>query len=274
MIRSRLLAAAALLSLAAGTAHAQPRGATPMTPVSPQAPASPTAPPSPTPTTPAPGAGQATTGTPADAEPGPAATIPRASAAGSGVTDPAGGSASAYTPLTAGADIGATLKAAPQFSTLSKVAEATGLAPVLARPGLTVFAPTDAAFAASGADVSEAGLKDAANLQKLQGVLTYHVVNAVIPDFAGRAASVTAANNQKVYLDATTAGTVKVNDATALQPAVSVGSSTIYPIDKVITPGFTPPTPPPEAEAAPAPEAAPAKSTSTKTTTRTTRKKR
>lgn len=269
MIRSRLLAAAALLSLAAGAAQAQPRGASPMTPVSPQAPASPTAPPSPTPAAPATAAGQPTTGTPADAAAGPSATVPAAPATA------AAPSAGPYTPITAGADLASTLSGSPQFSTLVKVATATGLAPVLARPGLTVFAPTDAAFAASGADVSETGLKDAANLQKLQGVLTYHVVNATIPDFAGRAASVTAANNQKVYLDATTAGTVKVNDATALQPAVKVGASTIYPIDKVIAPGFTPPTPPPEEAAPAATEATSSKAAATKsTTTRTTRKKR
>ncbi len=249
MIRSRLLAAAALATLAAGAASAQtpagsPRAATPMTPVSPQSPASPIAPPSPTPTTPT--SGQPTTGTPSDAAP--AAATP---------------STGPYRPITAGADVASTLKASGQFTTLLKLADATSLTQVLGAPGLTVFAPTDAAFAASGVDTSDAALKDTAALQKLQGALTYHVVNAKIPPFKGRQASVTTAAQQKLYLDGT-GDAVKVNDATALQPAVTVGSSTIYVIDKVVAPGFTPPTPPaaePEAAPAAAEKAAPAKAT-------------
>ena len=255
MTRLRLLAASALAVAVAAGAAAQaqtPRAATPMTPVSPQSPASPTAPPTPTPTAPTTAAGQPTTGTATDAAPGPAPS-----------TGP-------YQPITAGSDVASTLKASGQFTTLLKLADATSLTQVLGSPGLTVFAPTDAAFAASGIDTSDTALKDQAALQKIQGALTYHVVNAKIPPFKGRQASVTAANGQKLYLDGT-GDAVKVNDATAQQPAVTVGSSTIYVIDKVVSPGFTPPTPP-----AAEPEAAPAaaeKATTTRKTT-TTRKKR
>ena len=276
MIRSRLVAAAALVTLAAGAAQAQPRGATPMTPVSPQAPASPTAPPSPTPTTPAPGAGQATTGTPRDAAPGPGATVAPAPATpppGASVsTTPAGATTppSAFTPVPAGADLASTLKGSGQFTTLLKAVDATGLTPVLATPGLTVFAPTDAAFAALPAGRLDELMKQE-NLPQLQKLLTYHVVNAKIPDFKGRTASVTSASGQKLYLDAT-GEAVKVNDATALQAELNAGTSHIYVIDKVVMPDFTPPTPPPEA-AAPA-EAGPAKATTKATTTKTTRKKR
>ena len=252
MTRSRLLAAAALATLVAGAAQAQtPPAATPMTPVSPQSPAAPNAP--------------ATPGAPASSTP---ATPPADASAA--VNPPSGAAFTAITPAP-GADLPTVLTASGQFTTLLKAADATGLTAVLKTPGITVFAPTDAAFAALPAGQLDTLMKQE-NLPQLQKLLTYHVVNAKIPAFKGRVATVTTASTQKVTLDGSGAGT-KVNDATALQPAVSTaGGATIYVIDKVLSPDYTPPPAPAVAAeasaAAPAATAATTKSTAAKSTTR------
>ena len=62
----------------------------------------------------------------------------------------------------------------PGFSTLTAAATCTGLVPVLNGPGhLTVFAPTDAAFAKLG--LNKANVCSALPRQTLTAVLPYHV---------------------------------------------------------------------------------------------------
>ena len=64
------------------------------------------------------------------------------------------------------------------FSTLIAAVEAAGLQDVLSGDGpFTVFAPTDAAFAALPAGTVESLLKPE-NLDQLKAILTYHVVPA------------------------------------------------------------------------------------------------
>ena len=260
MIRSRLLVAAAALSLTAGGALAQtpaasspsrsaakpaaaPRGVTPMTPMASQSPGSPTAPPTPTPSAAATAPGQPVTGTRSDAAPGPGATVSATPAAGATGATGAGGATTAgaaapagpYQPVTAGSDIASTLKSSGQFTTLLKAVDATGLTPVLGTPGLTVFAPTDAAFAALPPGTLDDLMKQE-NLAKLQKLLTYHVINAKVPPIKGHAATpLTTASGQQVTVDGT-GEEVKINDATTLQPALAAGSQTIFVIDKVLTP--------------------------------------
>ena len=68
--------------------------------------------------------------------------------------------------------------AAGNFSTLIAAVEAAGLQDVLSGDGpFTVFAPTDAAFAALPAGTVESLLKPE-NLDQLKAILTYHVVPA------------------------------------------------------------------------------------------------
>ena len=255
MIRSRLLAAAALSLMTAGAAAAQPAppassaprnpgAVTPMTPMAGQVPSAPTAPP-------ATGSqsGATVSGTATDAEPVKAF--------------------SAISPA-AGADTPAVLAASGQFTTFLKAADATGLTPVLKTQGLTVFAPTDAAFAALPAGTLDNLMKQE-NLPQLQKLLTYHLVNAKIPPIKGHAATpVTTAAGPKVTLDGM-GDQVKINDATALQSQVATSTGLLYPIDKVLSPDYVPP-PAPPAEAAAATEEKAATTTTKKTTT--TRKKR
>ena len=140
----------------------------------------------------------------------------------------------------------ATLKASGQFTLLLKAVDATGLTPVLSSPGpLTVFAPTDAAFAAvMPADQLDAAAKDQAKLAQLQALLTYHVVNAKLPPIKGHAQTAlqSVATGKKVTVDGL-ADPVTVNDAKVLQGEVQTSNGVIYVIDKVLSPDYTPPPP-------------------------------
>ena len=74
-------------------------------------------------------------------------------------------------------DIVDTAVAAGDFKTLAAAVTAAGLAETLKGPGpFTVFAPTDAAFAALPAGTVEKLLKPE-NKDQLTAVLTYHVVS-------------------------------------------------------------------------------------------------
>ncbi|MBK8025414.1 MAG: fasciclin domain-containing protein [Chloroflexi bacterium] len=67
-----------------------------------------------------------------------------------------------------------------RFDTLVAAVTAAGLAETLAGPGpFTVFAPTDAAFAALGSDTIDALLADPTGA--LQQILLYHVVAGEVP---------------------------------------------------------------------------------------------
>jgi uncharacterized surface protein with fasciclin (FAS1) repeats len=95
------------------------------------------------------------------------------SSSSSSTTAPAATSSSAAAPM-GGSDIVQTAVAAGEFKTLVSLVKQAGLAGALSAPGqLTVFAPTDAAFA----KVPNATLTELAhNTAKLKQVLLYHVV--------------------------------------------------------------------------------------------------
>lgn len=172
-----------------------------------------------------------------------------------------------------GQDIVAVLTASGQFTTLLKALTATGLTPVLKNPGLTVFAPTDAAFAALPPGQLD-GMMKQETLPTLQKALAYHVVNTKITAAAakGHQTKVATVAGPEIWVDGT-GDTLKVNDATVLQADVAASNGTIFVIDKVVTPGFTPPTPP-ATEVAPTTTDTTATTTATKKTTTTTRKKK
>ena len=95
------------------------------------------------------------------------------SSSSSSTTAPAATSSSAAAPM-GGSNIVQTAVAAGEFKTLVSLVKQAGLAGALSAPGqLTVFAPTDAAFA----NVPKATLTELAhNTAKLKQVLLYHVV--------------------------------------------------------------------------------------------------
>ncbi len=136
-------------------------------------------------------------------------------------------------------DIVANLKASGQFTTLLKALDGSGLTPLLQDKAhsFTLFAPTDAAFAALPPGTLDTLLKPA-NAAQLQQLIAYHVVATKLAadQVAGHAATpVPSAINKPITVDGTGAA-IKVNDATVIQAAAPASNGVIYVIDKVLTP--------------------------------------
>jgi uncharacterized surface protein with fasciclin (FAS1) repeats len=122
------------------------------------------------------------------------------------------------------------------FSTLVAAVTAADLAGVLAGSGpFTVFAPTNAAFAALPAGTVEDLLKPE-NKEKLVAVLTYHVVPGKIMsgDIAGKTAMVKTVQGGKLSVDATKG--VKVDNAKVISADVAASNGVIHVIDTVVLP--------------------------------------
>jgi uncharacterized surface protein with fasciclin (FAS1) repeats len=178
----------------------------------------------------------------------PAAAAPATPAAGARVT-PSG-------------DIVATLTASGQFTTLLKALDTVNLTSLLKGPGpLTLFAPTDSAFAALPAGDLDKLMADKAGLQRL---LAYHIVNAKLDStkVVGVKGPIPTAAGTPVHIDGS-ASPPKANDAVIAQTDVVVSNGVIYPVDHVLMPNFTA-----TAEAAPEPEATPAAKPAGKAATR------
>jgi len=134
------------------------------------------------------------------------------------------------------ADIVDTAVAAGSFNTLVAAVKAAGLVDALKGPGpLTVFAPTDAAFAALPAGTLDDLLKPE-NKEKLKGILLYHVVSGKVmsTDLKG---TVTPATLQgaKLTIVAGASG-VTVNGATVSKADIGASNGVIHVIDAVVLP--------------------------------------
>lgn len=120
------------------------------------------------------------------------------------------------------------------FKTLLAAVEAAGLTATLKGPGpFTVFAPTDAAFAALPAGTVDGLLKDPA---KLKDILLYHVVSGQV--LAADAAKLTEAKTvQGASLPiVASGGTVTVGGAKVVTADVKASNGVIHVIDKVLLP--------------------------------------
>ena len=127
-----------------------------------------------------------------------------------------------------------TAVAAGQFKTLVKLVKRAGLAGALSgKTQLTVFAPTDAAFAKVPQSTLDALL---ANRAKLRTVLLYHVVQGRVP-----AAKVTTMASARTLAKQSVSfmvkdGVVFVNDARVVKANVGARNGIIHVIDKVLIP--------------------------------------
>ena len=231
MLRAKLLAATAVVSLMAAPAFAQDMTA-------------------PATTTPAPATmPQTDPATPAM----PQTPAPTAEAAATTTT-----TAEATTPM-AGETVVDKLKASGQFTTLLAALDAAQLTDTLAsRPAISIFAPTDAAFAAVP-EAERTRLMDPANAAELRQLLLYHVIVAdVTPDqIMGKKGGVETAAESQVLLDGT-GSAIKADGATVVSAELDASNGAIFPIDKVLNPANSMAAMGDEEAAAPAQAAAPA----------------
>lgn len=133
-------------------------------------------------------------------------------------------------------DIVDTAIAAGQFETLVAAVQAAGLVETLKSAGpFTVFAPTDAAFAALPAGTVENLLKPE-NKDQLIAVLTYHVIPGAVMsgDIAGKKLMVATVQGSEVSIDATMG--VKIDNATVVTADIETSNGVIHVIDQVILP--------------------------------------
>lgn len=136
----------------------------------------------------------------------------------------------------AASDIVDVVKADAQFSTFVRAVEAAGIGAQLeGDQKMTVFAPTNAAFAALPAGALEDLLKPE-NRAKLVALLNYHVVpaEALSQQLAGRTVRAASVSGQPLTIDGR-AG-VKVNDATVVKADLRASNGVVHGVDKVLTP--------------------------------------
>ncbi|MDP1619064.1 fasciclin domain-containing protein [Phenylobacterium sp.] len=165
----------------------------------------------------------------------------------------AGAAARASTQVAPAGDIVETVQASGQFTTLVKALEATNLVGLLKdNSNLTVFAPTDAAFAALPADELDRLMAEE-NRAELQKLLTYHVVNAVLDGskIEGAKGPVPTVAGENVEVDGSS-DTWMVGQARVTQADIMADNGVVHVVDKVLTPGAVPAaaaTPPADAAA-------------------------
>ncbi len=145
-------------------------------------------------------------------------------------------------PLTAGSygkkqDIVDTAVAAGSFNTLVAAVQAADLVDALKADGpLTVFAPTDEAFARLPEGTVDNLLKPE-NKDQLIAILTYHVVPGKLTASDVTSSSGTASLQGEEITFKVEDGKVFVNNAEVVQADISASNGVIHVIDHVILPG-------------------------------------
>jgi uncharacterized surface protein with fasciclin (FAS1) repeats len=141
--------------------------------------------------------------------------------------------------LPANKNIVQTAQAAPDFSILVEAVVAADLVNALSAPGpLTVFAPTNAAFANLLAELGITKEQLLANRTLLTQVLTYHVVNGrLLKADVPVGQPVTTAQGQTFTVDSSLAITDQLSRrASVLATDVLASNGVIHVVDKVILP--------------------------------------
>jgi uncharacterized surface protein with fasciclin (FAS1) repeats len=167
-----------------------------------------------------------------------AQTTDAAPAASASAAAPMAGLAMPASPnLAPAGDMMATLKANPHFSILVKALAAANLDGVLAStPDITLFAPTDEAFAALP-PATVAALMKTDNAPILQKILVYHLIHLDLDSskIKGAKGPVTTVEGQPVQIDGSGAMPM-VNDAMIIQMDVKPTNGYIQVINKVLLP--------------------------------------
>jgi uncharacterized surface protein with fasciclin (FAS1) repeats len=137
------------------------------------------------------------------------------------------------------ADVVATAAAAGGFTTLLAAAKAAGLADTLAtKQGITLFAPTDEAFAKLPKG-TVANLLKPENKEKLQAILLYHVLpsevnSGQVPTRLTAVATLDGAEEVRVRRRG---NSVTVNKSHVIKADIASDNGIIHVIDRVLIPG-------------------------------------
>ncbi|MCF2150779.1 fasciclin domain-containing protein [Desmonostoc muscorum LEGE 12446] len=122
------------------------------------------------------------------------------------------------------------------FTTLTKALKAAGLTEALqGTDNLTIFAPTDAAFAKLPADAVRDLLKPE-NKEVLLKLLTYHVVPGKVLSTDLKSGEVKSLEGGAINVKVDPANGVTVNDAKVTQADITASNGVIHAIDNVILP--------------------------------------
>ncbi|MDZ7995536.1 MAG: fasciclin domain-containing protein [Nostoc sp. EfeVER01] len=122
------------------------------------------------------------------------------------------------------------------FTTLTKALKAAGLTGALqGKDNLTIFAPTDAAFAKLPADALQELLKPD-NKEVLLKILTYHVVAGKVLSTDLKSGEVKSLEGGVINVKVDPATGVTVNDAKVTQADITGSNGVIHAIDQVILP--------------------------------------
>ncbi|MEG3922731.1 fasciclin domain-containing protein [Microcoleus sp. POL10_C6] len=138
-------------------------------------------------------------------------------------------------PTSAAKDIVAIASGDPQFKTLTKALGAADLVATLQRKGpFTVFAPTDAAFAALPEGTVENLLKPE-NKAQLTKILAYHVVPGSVVSTSLKSGDVKTVEGSSLKVAVST-GKVTVGGANVVKADIKASNGVIHVIDKVLMP--------------------------------------
>lgn len=119
----------------------------------------------------------------------------------------------------------------PTFDVLSKALARTKLASTVSRNRLTVFAPTDDAFAALGITT-----KNVTEIDNLVDILLYHVVEGTVYSTELSNGYVPTLNGAAVNVNLDMAPMVYINDAMVTMADIKARNGVIHVIDKILFP--------------------------------------
>jgi len=138
-------------------------------------------------------------------------------------------------PTASGKDIVAIASGDAQFKTLTKALGSAGLVTTLQGKGpFTVFAPTDAAFAALPKGTVDNLLKPE-NKAQLTKILTYHVVPGSVVSTSLKSGDVKSVEGSSLKVGVN-AGKVTVSGANVVKADIKASNGVIHVIDKVLMP--------------------------------------
>lgn len=123
-----------------------------------------------------------------------------------------------------------------QFSLLQSAITYAGVGDALKAANLTLFAPNDAAFQASGLTTTAA--ITALSKDQVKNILLYHVLYSPVSSSAVPSGlnSLQTANQGVAYINKTSSGQIYLNNAKVTQADIQTANGVVHIIDRVLTP--------------------------------------